>query len=203
MQTVIDMDGSYECDALRRARRGDAVAFAALVRGHQRLVYSLALRMLCDRHEAEDVAQEAFLQLHRHLAVIQSAAHLLFWLRKVTTHLAIDRLRQAPRHEVLPLSAGSEVTTESSEDPLLQRQMRALVAALPPDPRAVVLLRYQEDLDPTEIAEVLDMSINTVKSHLRRSLTVLRTQLQDVCTDTTGAASALAVVSDHDAGRES
>lgn len=162
-------------ESLDRARAGDAQAFAVLVRAHQRMVYSLALRMLADRHEAEDVAQEAFLQLHRRLLLIQSATHLVFWLRKVTANLAIDRLRSAPRHEVLPLDdEPGGMAADSSTDPLLQRQMRGLVAALPPGARAVVLLRYQEDLDPTEIAATLDMSINTVKSHLRRSLAELR-----------------------------
>jgi RNA polymerase sigma-70 factor, ECF subfamily len=175
---VTDERAGTVCDSLARARSGDPLAFAALVRGQQRMVYSLALRMLADRHEAEDVAQEAFMQLHRCLSVIQSGPHLVFWLRKVTTHLAIDRLRRRPRHEALSADCEPEIE-ESSADPLLQRQMHALVAALSPDARAVVLLRYQEDLHPMEIAETLDMSINTVKSHLRRSLAELRQQLQD------------------------
>jgi len=56
--------------------------------------------------------------------------------------------------------------------------MADLVAQLPPAARAVVVLRYQEDLDPTDIASTLDMSINTVKSHLKRSLTLLRARVQ-------------------------
>ena len=91
------MKGGETCaadDSLLRARAGDRLAFASLIRQYQRPVYSLALRMLSDTHEAEDLAQEVFMQLHRRLAVIESDAHLLFWLRKVTTNLAIDRLRQ-------------------------------------------------------------------------------------------------------------
>jgi RNA polymerase sigma-70 factor, ECF subfamily len=172
---VTDAEGCNARDSLSRARSGDSQAFAGLVRGHQRLVYTLALRMLSDRHKAEDLAQEVFMRLHAHLALIQSDHHLLFWLRKVTTHMAIDRLRQEPRLEVLRLHRDPGIAEESNErDPLLQRQLRALIARLPPAARAVVLLRYQEDLDPTEIAETLDMSINTVKSHLRRSLDTLR-----------------------------
>ena len=59
-------------------------------------------------------------------------------------------------------------------DAMLQNTLRRIVATLPEKPRLVVMLRYQEDLDPTEIAEILDMPLNTVKSHLRRSLVVLR-----------------------------
>lgn len=131
--------------------------------------------MLADRHRAEDLAQEVFLQLHRKLAIIESAAHLRFWLRKVTTNLAIDRLRQEHRHDALPLDEEPGVPYEAPEsDPLLERRLRDFVAQLSPPARAVVLLRFQEDLDPTEISETLDMSLNTVKSHLRRSLETLR-----------------------------
>ena len=166
------------CDSLARARAGDAAAFADLVRRHQRMVYSLALRMLADRHKAEDVAQEAFLQLHRKLARVQSGAHLLFWLRQVATRLAIDRLRREPRHESVPLEEDPGIASEpAAGDPLLQRHLRALIGELPPAARAVVLLRYQEDLEPVEIAEVLDMPVNTVKSHLKRSLASLRERL--------------------------
>lgn len=166
------------CDSLARARAGDAAAFADLVRRHQCMVYSLALRMLADRHKAEDVAQEAFLQLHRKLALVQSDVHLLFWLRQVATRLAIDRLRREPRYEVVPLHEDPGIAGEpAAGDPLLQRRLSGLIGDLPPAARAVVLLRYQEDLEPVEIAAVLDMPVNTVKSHLKRSLASLRDRL--------------------------
>ena len=77
-------------ELLTRASAGEASAFAALVRRYQRTVYSIALRMLNDRHRAEDLAQEVFLQLYRSLATIGSDAHLAFWLRKVAVNRAID-----------------------------------------------------------------------------------------------------------------
>jgi RNA polymerase sigma-70 factor, ECF subfamily len=165
-------------DLLTRALAGEAAAFGMLVRTHQRSVYSLALRMLSDRHEAEDLAQEVFLGLHRNLASVESPAHLTFWLRKVTLNRAIDRLRREPRQTVSLEDAGYLVSEATEQrDPLLQRRLRALLAQLPPAPRAVMLLRYQEDLNPTEIARTLNMSINTVKSHLKRSLATLRERI--------------------------
>src|SRR5215472_8832264 len=153
------------------------------MRQHQRTVYSLALRMLSDRHAAEDLAQEVFLQLYRNLPAVSSEAHLGFWLRRVTLHRAIDRLRREPK---LESAAPEEVAAAASEaepaDPLLERRLRALVRELPAAARAVVLLRYQEDLDPVEIARTLRMPLNTVKSHLRRSLAQLRERL-DVTAD--------------------
>jgi RNA polymerase sigma-70 factor, ECF subfamily len=165
-------------DLLSRARTGETSAFTALVRTHQRSVFGLALRMLSDWQRAEDLAQEVFLQLHRNLAAMQSAAHLTFWLRKVTLNRAIDRLRREPRLELVPLEQADIPAADAGEgDPLLQRRLGALVARLAPDARAVVLLRYQEDLDPLEIARTLNMSVNTVKSHLKRSLAMLRERI--------------------------
>lgn len=165
-------------DLLTRALAGEAAAFGMLVRTHQRSVYSLALRMLSDRHEAEDLAQEVFLGLHRNLPSVESPAHLTFWLRKVTLNRAIDRLRREPRQTVSLEDAGALVIDGTEQrDPLLQRRLRALLAQLTPAARAVMLLRYQEDLNPNEIARTLNMSINTVKSHLKRSLATLRERI--------------------------
>ena len=165
-------------ELLTRARAGEAAAFAALVRRYQRTVYSIALRMLSDRHRAEDLAQEVFLQLYRSLDSIASDAHLAFWLRKVAVNRSIDRIRQETRYDSEPLTEAAAIIDETLDaDPLLERRMSDLVAQLPPAARAVVVLRYQEDLDPVDIASTLDMSINTVKSHLKRSLTSLRARV--------------------------
>lgn len=164
---------------LSRALAGEAAAFGALVRQHQRTVFSLALRMLSDRHKAEDLSQEVFLQLHRNLASVSSTTHLVFWLRKVTVNRAIDRLRREPKVATLPLEDALQIAAEATEetDPVLSQRLRAMVGQLAPAPRAVLLLRYQEDMDPTQIAAALSMSINTVKSHLKRSLAQLRKQM--------------------------
>jgi len=166
-------------EVLSRALAGEVAAFGLLVRQHQRAVFSLALRMLSDRSQAEDLAQEVFLQLHKSLASISSTAHLGFWLRKVTANRAIDRLRREPKIEAVPLEEADAMASETLDpDPLLSRQLRALVGQLAPAPRAVLLLRYQEDMDPTQIARALSLSINTVKSHLKRSLAQLRKQME-------------------------
>lgn len=133
--------------------------------------------MLNDRHRAEDLAQEVFLQLYRTLDSISSDTHLAFWLRKVAVNRAIDRMRQESRHQSEPLTEAI-AAEHGDHDPLLERRMTELVAELTPAARAVVILRYQEDLDPVDIARTLDMSINTVKSHLKRSLTLLRARVQ-------------------------
>jgi RNA polymerase sigma-70 factor (ECF subfamily) len=160
------------------ARAGESRGFAALVRLHQARVYGIALRMLMDRALAEDLAQEVFLQLHHSIRSIDSHQHLVFWLRQVTARRAIDRLRQERRAETLSFDESLGLAAaESDVDPLLRQHLQSLIGALAPMPRAVMLLRYQEDLDPLDIARTLEIPVNTVKSHLKRSLAALRTQL--------------------------
>jgi RNA polymerase sigma-70 factor (ECF subfamily) len=145
------------------------------------MVFSLAWRMLSDRHLAEDLAQEVFLQFHRNLQSVDSAGHLRFWLRRVTVNRAIDQLRRKPGHETASLDETAAIAAEHSEsDALLQQRLRYLVSQLPATPRAVMVLRYQEDLDPKDIAGMLSMSIHTVKSHLKRSIAILREQMGEV-----------------------
>ena len=165
----------FSDEQVARARTGDTAALASLIRAHQRSVYSLALRMLGTRELAEDLTQEVFMQLNGNLKSIASNTHLQFWLRKVTTNRAIDQLRRRSRIEMTPLDDEvGLVSTADGGDPLLQRHLQRLLLDLSPPARAVLLLRYQEDLDPIDIARTLDMPINTVKSHLKRSLEILR-----------------------------
>jgi RNA polymerase sigma-70 factor (ECF subfamily) len=164
-------------DELQKARAGDSAAFAALLARHQKLVYSVALRMLGNRDSAEDMVQEVFIQLHGKLAEISSEEHLLFWLRRVSAHRAIDQLRRNSLLRLVGLRPDEEPIEDEGVDPLWQRQLAHHVRELNPVARAVLVLRYQQDLDPTEIALTLKMPLNTVKSHLKRSLQLLRERL--------------------------
>ena len=158
---------------------GQTVAdFDALVREHQSMVFSLAYHVLHDRGLAEEVAQEVFLTLHRNLHSLQSPAHAVFWLRQTTIRRAIDETRRRRRRPQLELEQVPEPAAGNSHrDPMLGDVLRRLIAVLPEDARVVMVMRYQEDLDPSEIAELLDMPLATVKSHLHRSLAVLREKL--------------------------
>jgi len=152
--------------------------FDWLVKEHQSMVFSLSYHFLHDRDAAEEVAQEVFLSLHRHMADIESPAHAAFWLRKVAAQRAIDEARRRKRRPQVALDDVAEPSVRNEpRDPILGEMLRKLVATLPETPRMVVILRYQEDLDPSEIAELLDMPVATVKSHLQRSLGMLREKL--------------------------
>ena len=156
--------------------------FRALVEQHQSRVYSLAYRVLLDSGAAEEVAQDVFLELHRQMDRLESPEHITAWLRRVTLHRATDLLRRRARH---PEYAAEEFRDEVTAIPAaanghspLATRMEQLVATLPDAQRSVLLLRYQEDLSPDEIATTLTMPLATVKSYLQRALQLLRTKAE-------------------------
>jgi len=150
--------------------------FEQLVDEHQSMVYSLAVRMTGDRGLAEEIAQDVFLDLDRNLAKIESPLHARFWLRRVAMSRATDALR---RNRVRGMDMWVEmdenhgVPEEERSSPLGARLERLLIT-LPGPQRAALLLRYQEELTPEEIAAALDAPLATVKSNLQRGLKLLR-----------------------------
>jgi RNA polymerase sigma-70 factor (ECF subfamily) len=148
--------------------------FGEIVRRHQSAVFSIALHFLADRSAAEELAQDVFLQLHASLSTLKSEDHMKFWLRKVTAHRCIDYKRRRKPPQVSLDDAPEPVAPVQATDPFLARRLRQYVASLPEKPRLVVILRYQEDMRAEDIADVLAMPLATVKSHLQRSLAMLR-----------------------------
>jgi len=153
-------------------------AFEAAVREHQAMVFSVAYHFLQDRAVAEEVAQEVFLELFRHWNEIESREHRIHWLRKVASRRCIDQSRRRKFRNHLSLEEAPEpVTFMPATDPMMKRYIEQLLAKLAETPRLVMILRYQEGLEPSEISDVLDMPVATVKSHLQRSLALLRRKL--------------------------
>ena len=159
--------------------------FEQLVDAHQSMVFSLAWRMTGDRGLAEEVAQDVFLELDRHMDRIESPEHACFWLRRVAMHRSADALRRRRVRGVdlwVEIEEQHGASPEERASPLAAR-LEHLLATLPEAQRAALLLRYQEDLTPEEIAMTLDTPVGTVKSQLHRGLKLLRakatTQLKE------------------------
>jgi len=154
--------------------------FEQLVDEHQSMVFSLAARMTGDRGLAEEIAQDVFLELDRHMGRMESPAHACFWLRRVTMSRSADALR---RRRVRCMDLWIEIEEahgacgEEKESPLGAR-LEQMLATLPEPQRAALVLRYQEDLTPEEIAATLDAPLATVKSQLQRGLKLLRAKAQ-------------------------
>lgn len=160
--------------------------FPALLREHQGMVFSIALRIAQDRGAAEEIAQDVFIELHAKLLELASTEHVLYWLRKVATHRAIDWTRRSRRpaeigmDEAMLESLYETTVQREPGDPRLNRQLELLLASLPPLQRSVLVLRYQEDLSADEIGDALAMPVATVKSHLQRTLKLLRTKAERI-----------------------
>ena len=166
--------------AAQRAGEAEAAppTFADVLRANQGMVFSIAYHFLRDRGAAEEVAQDVFLQLHRNLGELESTAHATFWLRRVTSNRCIDYVRKRRLQPSVALDDVAEPSTQDERgDPMLNRRLRALLTSLPETPRMVMVLRYQEEMMPEEIATTLNMPVRTVKSHLQRSLAMLREKI--------------------------
>lgn len=167
-----------EAAAHVRLAQGDPAALAEIMREHQAMVFSLALHFLREPSLAEDVAQEVFLQLYQNREPLESPAHLRFWLRKVTCHRSMDAMRHKGRRRTVDLDEASEpATVDSVDDPFLRAWLWRLLGSLPEKPQMALILRFQEDLSYKEIAAVMEIPVNTVKSSMNRGLALLRGKL--------------------------
>jgi RNA polymerase sigma-70 factor (ECF subfamily) len=160
----------------------EAVEFRRLVETHQRMVFSLALRVTGEYGTAEEVAQDAFLELYRAVDTLESEEHVRFWLRRVTVHRATDALR---RRAVRPEAAAEEWMEEAhgldavegvgaGMNAAMVARLEELLQGLPETMRVAVVLRYQEEMSPDEMAKLLGQPVATVKSNLQRGLQLLR-----------------------------
>ena len=158
----------------------EALEFRRLVETHQRMVFSLALRVTGEYGTAEEVAQDAFLELYRGGERLESEDHVRFWLRRVTVHRATDAIRriavrpEAAAEEFLEEAHGPEVADGAAMNAAMVARLEELLQGLPEAMRVLVVLRYQEEMSPDEIAKLLGQPVASVKSNLQRGLQLLR-----------------------------
>jgi RNA polymerase sigma factor (sigma-70 family) len=171
-----------EPDLVERARRGDAVAFAELVRSHQQMAFRTAYLVTRNAADAEDAAQDAFVKAFRALPRFRAGAPLRPWLLRIVANEARNRRRASVRREGLALRAAHEAPSggaaPSPEGRLLaaeeRRRLLAAVDALPEEQRLAIGCRYLLELSEAETAAVLGIRPGTVKSRLSRALDRLR-----------------------------
>jgi RNA polymerase sigma-70 factor (ECF subfamily) len=170
---------------LDRLRAGDAPAFEELVMTYQHRVFGVALRMLGNRAEAEEVAQEAFVRAHRALGDFRGDAKLSTWLYAITSRLCLNRLASGERRmarqgedALLRLSDAGPRPDAALERRELETALGRAIAELPEDRRIVVVLRDLEGLSYEEIAQVLELELGTVRSRLHRARADLKEKLE-------------------------
>ncbi len=171
-------------DLIRRAQAGDPEALTRLVASQQQYVYSIAMSVLKHPDDAADLTQEAFIRLFRALPQYNGESRFTTWLYRLVVNLGRDELRRRGRQvPVAPVPSGEEeldpidmvADDDRWADPELaldshelRSEVRRALAQLEEHYRLVLTLYYFDDMKYTDIAEVLDLPLNTVKSHIRR-----------------------------------
>jgi len=180
---------SIEAELIERAKLGDAQAFQALYDKHKRRVYSLCLRMTANTAEAEDLTQEAFLQLYRKIATFRGESAFSTWLHRLSVNVVLMHLRK----KSLPSVSLEETTQGGDEDTpkkdfgaedlalagsIDRLQLQKAVDDLPPGYRTIFVLHDVEGYEHNEIATIVGCSIGNSKSQLHKARMKLRDLLK-------------------------
>jgi len=180
-----------EPEAIRLAQAGDAAAFEFLYRLHGRRVYALCLRMVNNPADAEDLMQEAFLQLFRKIGTFRGESAFSTWLHRMTVNVVLMRLRK----KSLPVASLEETTDPDDETGGPRKDVGApdlrlsgavdrvnlerSVEKLPPGYRTVFVLHDVQGYEHNEIADIMGCSVGNSKSQLHKARTRLRELLQE------------------------
>jgi RNA polymerase sigma-70 factor (ECF subfamily) len=170
-------------DLIRAAKAGDRDAVVALLRQIETHVYRTAYYFLGNEHDAMDASQEAMLKIYTKIGSYEEKAMFKTWVQRIVTNVCIDKFRRAKptvsieAHDMI-FSAGNQ-TEEQVMAASTAQEVREAIDRLPDQQRAVVVLRYLQDFSYKEIADSLNLPLNTVKSYLFRARQQLQTMLQE------------------------
>ncbi len=177
-------DRLSEAEAIERAKQGDAGAFEALYNLHKRRVYSLCLRMTANTAAAEDLTQEAFLQLFRKIGTFRGESAFSTWLHRMAVNVVLMQLRKkglplVPLEETMETEEDTPRKEPGADDPRLagsidRMQLQRSIASLPPGYRMIFLLHDVEGYEHNEIAQMVGCSIGNSKSQLHKARMKLR-----------------------------
>lgn len=176
-----ELDSAADDWLVRKAQEGTLDAYEVLVRRHRDRIYRIALRMLGNPHDAEDIAQDVVLQLWTALAGFVGGSTFTTWLYRIVVNRCLSHIRRARHTEPIP---DAEVPTSPGADAQAvgrgrARAVMAALTALPPELRAPVVLVEIEQLSYLEVATILDLPEPTVRGRLHRG----RRQLADTMRD--------------------
>ncbi len=171
-------------DLVQQTLRGNREAFGKLVERYQKPVFNVALRMLRDDADAEDVAQAAFIRAYQKLDTFDRAQKFYSWMYRIVVNEALNLIKQRDRFERFKEGTGEEVADAAdqekeagAEQEVRDQQVQEGLMELRVDHRAVIVLKHFEGLSYAEISEILEIPEKTVKSRLFTARTVLRNVL--------------------------
>ncbi len=175
-----DVDDTY---LVQRAQEGYLDAYSELTDRHGGLAYRVALRLLGNHHDAEDVAQEALITAWQRLPGFSASSSFSTWLYQIVTRRALNRISRTPAAE--PLDVVGEVPAQSPDpgDAVVQRRaadaVNTAITALPPPQRVAIVLHHLEGLPNAEVARITGSTVPAVRSHLFRGRRTLGRILQE------------------------
>jgi len=181
-QEVSRLEISEVISLIEQAKGGDRGAFEELIHAYSGFVYSLAFRMLGGRADAEDVFQETFFRAWSHLKSFRSGGNFTHWIKRIATNLCIDRLKARKRQHAYENAQVEEVGSWQEEEQYAKEQdhpmVNQLLAQLPANHRAAVVLFYLEDRSVEEVARTLRQKPGTVKVWLFRGRQKMKAVLE-------------------------
>ena len=169
---------------LRRACKGDVQAFEELMQSHESRIYAIALRMMGNREDAQDCAQEAMVRIYRAMGSFKGQSALATWIYRITMNTCLDELRRRKARKVTSLDSlvdngwSPTDTGDTPEEHGLrvekQNALNQAIQSLPDDMRAAIILRDVKGYSYDEIASILDANVGTIKSRISRGREKLR-----------------------------
>ena len=162
----------------RAGTGGDHAAFGELVRRNEPRVRGLLLRLTGDKTLADDLAQDVFLRAYRGLHAFEGRAKVSTWLYRISYNVYLNHRARTRELNGLPDTWEDVEAQARPNRPELRKDLDLAIAGLPERYRAVIVLYYLEDVSYPEIAEVLNLPLGTVKTHLHRAKRLLREQLE-------------------------
>ena len=165
-RVYVDQDAE-DLALVARCRAGDTAAFEALVERYQRVLFTVALRMLGDYDAASDAAQNAFIKAYRRLETFDPARRFFSWIYRILVNECLNLRRDDRPHEPIPPDLAAEGTpADLFETAERRRRVQAAILTLPMEYREVIVLRHFTELSYEEIGEALHVPAKTVKSRL-------------------------------------
>ncbi|WP_085993610.1 RNA polymerase sigma factor SigW [Oceanobacillus senegalensis] len=181
-------------EKISQVKRGDQAAYSEIVELFQDRIFHHCYRMLMNRHEAEDIAQEAFIRAYVNINSFDVNRKFSTWLYRIATNLCIDRIRKRKPDYYLDaeikgtdglnmysqLSSKEPLPNEKVESIELQHYIHHEISNLPPKYRSIIILRYLEEFSLQEISDIMDIPLGTVKTRIHRGREALRKRLRHV-----------------------
>lgn len=176
---------------IKKVKKGDQDAFADIVEYHKDKLFHLCYRMLGNREEAQDAAQEAFIRAYVNIHSYDTSKKFSTWLYRIATNLCIDRIRKKARllfrcrssrdrrlNMYSQIAADQALPEEELEQVELQEFIQSEILKLPEKYRTVIVLKYIDELSLKEISDILDLPLGTVKTRIHRGREALRNRLR-------------------------